>query len=1225
MFKTLQRTVAFVLMFSNVVAGAGTQGSASMGRTPMMHAGNTTTNSSSFRPNAVPQMETPANLALSSEQFGLTGPLNLGVNYSDLTGTYVTAQYVKRLSDIWAFGLLGEYGNDQYRYNGTLGLQVSPTSLIKVSAERLNQRLPFMFDSGSIYRRISQDAVGGRYQKVFNENFLVKALDFGGYYAAAHNMELSPVIYMSNGMNCLGNPTGLACINERNIAGGISSGADVGFTLLLSPKTLLQARLNYDQVHYSTIFSSNSHYNRQGFGTTVNLEQLLTSRLKFTGGFEYRAIYNSFNVALSWLSPFFSSAQTEISLFAQRIVSKNPTPDNNIVGLKIAFLGDIDRTREKDYQINPTAFLSDLTNWVREPAVKMNQVLAIAEQIVRLLAPSVQSLNPNSGPLSGGNVITINGTNFNGDPPTVLIDGQFAVVKYISPAQLSVTIPAALPRVVSLAQSTHQSVPVNVILKNEDGQQTTVTNGYIYTTAVFGAPVITAVTPSSGNTGGHTIISIVGQNFTNGATVTIGGINAEIISVSSTLIEAVTPAHAAGVVAIVVTTAAGSTTFSSGFTYTSTAPDITSITPNIGSVAGNTTTTITGTNLNAITSVSFGGVPASSFVVNSSTSITAVTPAYSGGALAVNVLVSDGTSNATLVNGFTYQLGTPSISTISPNQGSTSGGTTITVTGSGFATGTTITIGGIPATNITVINPTTLMATIPAYVSGPLVKDVQVNNGEGIFTLAGGFTYIASTPELSSLTPTNGSTAGGTTITLSGSGFVAGTTVTLGGTSATDVHIIDATTLTAVTPAHASGIVDVVVNNGVGSATLSAAYTYLANAPTLTAINPTTGSVAGGVSVTLTGTGLTGMTGVSFAGVLATSVVVVNDTTMTAVVPAYVSGPLVIDVIVSNNSSNATLVSGFTYQAGPPTLGSISPNTSSVAGGVTATIHGTNFVPGTTVTIGGVASTNINVINATTATLTIPAYVSGPLIKNVVVNNGVGSATLVGGFTYTANAPTLSSISPITGSITGGTLVTLTGTDFTPGTTVTFGGVAATNVNVSSANTLTAVTPAYVSGALTVDVMVNNGVSNATLSHAFTYQAIAPALTSITPNSDSVAGGATITVSGSGFVPTTTLTIGGIAAANIHVSNVTTLTATVPAYVSGSLIKDVVVNNGAGIAMLTSGFTYIESAPGLSGLTPGTGSILGGTTVTLTGSGFAPGTTVTFGGVSATAVTVVNS
>ncbi|WP_133136662.1 hypothetical protein [Legionella rowbothamii] len=67
-------------------------------------------------------MDAPANLALSSEQLGLTGPLNLGVNYSDLTDTYVTAQYVKRLSDIWAFGLLGEYGNDQYRYNGTVGL-----------------------------------------------------------------------------------------------------------------------------------------------------------------------------------------------------------------------------------------------------------------------------------------------------------------------------------------------------------------------------------------------------------------------------------------------------------------------------------------------------------------------------------------------------------------------------------------------------------------------------------------------------------------------------------------------------------------------------------------------------------------------------------------------------------------------------------------------------------------------------------------------------------------------------------------------------------------------------------------------------------------------------------------------------------------------------------------------------------------------------------------------
>ncbi|MFJ1270237.1 IPT/TIG domain-containing protein, partial [Legionella lytica] len=101
----------------------------------------------------------------------------------------------------------------------------------------------------------------------------------------------------------------------------------------------------------------------------------------------------------------------------------------------------------------------------------------------------------------------------------------------------------------------------------------------------------------------------------------------------------------------------------------------------------------------------------------------------------------------------------------------------------------------------------------------------------------------------------------------------------------------------------------------------------------------------------------------------------------------------------------------------------------------------------------------------------------------------------------------------------------------------------------------------------------------ATLAQAFTYQAIAPTLASITPNSDSVVGGATITVSGNGFVSGTTLTIGGIAATNIQITNDSTLTATVPAYVSGSLIKDVVVNNGAGSATLTAGFTYIENAP----------------------------------------------
>lgn len=91
---------------------------------------------------------------------------------------------------------------------------------------------------------------------------------------------------------------------------------------------------------------------------------------------------------------------------------------------------------------------------------------------------------------------------------------------------------------------------------------------------------------------------------------------------------------------------------------------------------------------------------------------------------------------------------------------------------------------------------------------------------------------------------------------------------------------------------------------------------------TLTGINPTSGSAAGGTGVTLTGTRLTGATAVTFGGTPATSVNVVNSTTVTAVTPAHAVGA--VDVVISTPAGGATLVGGYTYVAtavGQPAYG----------------------------------------------------------------------------------------------------------------------------------------------------------------------------------------------------------------------------------------------------------------------------------------------------------------
>jgi hypothetical protein len=81
--------------------------------------------------------------------------------------------------------------------------------------------------------------------------------------------------------------------------------------------------------------------------------------------------------------------------------------------------------------------------------------------------------------------------------------------------------------------------------------------------------------------------------------------------------------------------------------------------------------------------------------------------------------------------------------------------------------------------------------------------------------------------------------------------------------------------------------------------------------PTVTSITPATGTTAGGTAVTIVGTNLTGATAVTLGGTAATSVVVVNDTHITAVTPAKTAGAK--DVAVTTPAGTGTLTNGFTY------------------------------------------------------------------------------------------------------------------------------------------------------------------------------------------------------------------------------------------------------------------------------------------------------------------------
>lgn len=175
----------------------------------------------------------------------------------------------------------------------------------------------------------------------------------------------------------------------------------------------------------------------------------------------------------------------------------------------------------------------------------------------------------------------------------------------------------------------------------------------------------------------------------------------------------------------------------------------------------------------------------------------------------------------------------PVIDSISPSTGGTGGGTSITLTGSGFIVGgtTTVTVGGSAATSVSVVSSTSITCTTPSGTAG--AKDVVITNTDGqSYTYSSGFTYSASV-SVTSVDVSSGTSAGGTVVTLTGTGFASGGSITFGGVAGTSYTFLSSTSARATTPSHNYGVVDVkYINADTTEGTLTNGFTYTATAVT---------------------------------------------------------------------------------------------------------------------------------------------------------------------------------------------------------------------------------------------------------------------------------------------------------------------------------------------------------------------------------------------------------
>lgn len=317
---------------------------------------------------------------------------------------------------------------------------------------------------------------------------------------------------------------------------------------------------------------------------------------------------------------------------------------------------------------------------------------------------------------------------------------------------------------------------------------------------------------------------------------------------------------------------------------------------------------------------------------------------------------------------------------ITPKSGSLSGGSTVTITGSGFVAGATVMVGGKSCSGLTVVNSTTLNCIVASHMAGAVT--VSVTNPDLQTTSAANFYTYRVPPILNSLAPASGAVAGGTIVTLTGSGFVAGATVMFGSAQCIAPVATSSTSLTCTTPAYPVGTANVVITNPDGQMSSPITFSYMPK-PMISSTSPDNAPMSGGSLITFYGTGFDSVQSVAFDGVMCSNVTLSTPNTFTCISPAHGAGPSTITV-TSSDGQSSTFSGGFMFNP-PPTLSSININSGPLAGGTLVTITGAGFMNGAMVQFDGLSCGSVTFINTNTLTCITPSHSTGP--KTVTVTN----------------------------------------------------------------------------------------------------------------------------------------------------------------------------------------------------------------------------------------------
>ncbi len=515
-------------------------------------------------------------------------------------------------------------------------------------------------------------------------------------------------------------------------------------------------------------------------------------------------------------------------------------------------------------------------------------------------------------------------------------------------------------------------------------------------------------------------------------------------------------------------------------TVTVAAPTVSSTSPSSRPQGFTGNVTVAGTNFQngAAVTLSGTGITVNSTTFNSSTQLTAnltISAGATTGARDVTVTNPD-TGTGSCSGCFTVNAA-PTVTSTSPDFGYRSTTQNITVIGTDFVSGAAVTFSGTGITvNSTTFNSSTqLTANVtisPTATTG--ARNVTATNPDtGTGTCAGCFTVVTA-PTVTSTSPSSrGQGATSQNITVTGNYFVsgAGLAVTFSGSGITvnSTTFVSATQLTAnitLTTGATTSVRNVTVTNptGFGSGSCSGCFTVNARPGNFTLSPNSRGQGASNQSITITGSNFQNAPTVAFSG----TGITVNSTTFNS------ATSLTVNISVSSSATTGnrnvtvtnpdagfrTVSNAFTVNARPnPT--SINPSSGPQGSGPgNATLSGTSFVNGATVSLSGTGFTvnSVTFVNSTTLT------VNGTLDQNaatgtrdiIVTNPDGGTGTCTGCFTVVARPIPTSVSASSRARGTSGTH-TITGTGFQSGATVTFSGtgVTASSVTFNSSTQLT--------------------------------------------------------------------------------------------------------------------------------------------------------------------------